>query len=87
LFKERDIAVPRQVSVIGFDDIFVSALPWNELTTVRPQSWQLGASAAELLLGLIAGTERNRAREIILPNELILRATTAAARPDDEKGG
>jgi LacI family transcriptional regulator len=87
LFKERDIAVPRQVSVIGFDDIFVSALPWIELTTVRPQSWQLGASAAELLLGLIAGTERNRAREIILPNELVLRATTAAARPDDEKGG
>jgi DNA-binding LacI/PurR family transcriptional regulator len=83
LFKERGLRVPDQISVIGFDDIFVSALPWIELTTVRPQSWQLGASAAELLLGLIGGTETNRAREIILPNELVLRATTAAARAND----
>ncbi|HWA45306.1 MAG TPA: LacI family DNA-binding transcriptional regulator [Hypericibacter adhaerens] len=82
LFKERGLAVPSEMSVIGFDDIFVSALPWIELTTVRPQSWQLGASAAELLLELVGGREANRRREIILPNELVLRATTAPARPE-----
>lgn len=82
LFKERGLRVPEEMSVIGFDDIFVSALPWIELTTVRPQSWQLGASAAELLLDLIGGQETSLAREMILPNELILRSTTARARPN-----
>jgi DNA-binding LacI/PurR family transcriptional regulator len=80
LFKERGLRVPEEVSVIGFDDIFVSALPWIELTTVRPQSWQLGASAAELLLDLIGKRRSGDMREIILPNELILRATTAPAK-------
>jgi LacI family transcriptional regulator len=83
LFKERGLRVPEEMSVIGFDDIFVSALPWIELTTVRPQSWQLGARAAELLLALIGGQETGLAHEVILPNELIRRATTARARPND----
>jgi LacI family transcriptional regulator, galactose operon repressor len=81
LFKERGVRVPEEVSVIGFDDIFVSSLPWIELTTVRPQSWQLGASAAELLLDLIGRRRKGGAKEIILPNELIVRATTAPAKP------
>ena len=79
-FKAQGIRVPDDVSVIGFDDIFVSALPWIELTTVRPQSWQLGASAAQLLLEQIGRRGRTRPREIILESELILRATTGPAR-------
>jgi DNA-binding LacI/PurR family transcriptional regulator len=82
-FKERGIRVPDDVSVIGFDDIFVSALPWIELTTVRPQSWQLGASAAELLLEQIGRRGGAPPREIVLENELILRATAGPARQAD----
>jgi LacI family transcriptional regulator len=87
MFAGAGIAVPDRISITGFDDIFVSALPEIDLTTVRPNSRQLGASAAELLLERIAsvgatgieagGIETDRPRDIIVPTELIVRGTTA----------
>jgi DNA-binding LacI/PurR family transcriptional regulator len=50
---------------------------------VRPQSWQLGASAAELLLEQIGRRGGAPPREIVLENELILRATAGPARQAD----
>ena len=72
---EAGLAVPRDVSVTGFDDIFVSALPRIALTTVRPPTRKLGATAAELLLKQVArkGAERE---SVILPSELVIRRTT-----------
>lgn len=77
VLAEHGIDVPGRVSVTGFDNIFVSALPEVNLTTVQPHSWKLGASAAELLLERIAGGGDARPREIILPTELVIRGTTA----------
>ena len=77
VLAEHGIDVPGRVSVTGFDNIFVSALPEINLTSVQPHSWKLGASAAELLLERIAGSGDARPREIILPTELVIRGTTA----------
>ncbi len=79
VLAEHGVAVPGRVSVTGFDNIFVSALPEVNLTTVQPYSWRLGASAAELLLERIAGGGSALPREIILPTDLIVRGTTAPA--------
>lgn len=47
---EQRIAVPKQVAVIGFDDIFVSSLVHPTLTTIRQPMYDMGVEAARLLL-------------------------------------
>jgi len=74
--RELALDVPRDLSVVGFDDIFVSALVSPPLTTVRQPLVQLGKEAAELAIALIeqevAGPDRR-----VLPVELVVRDSTA----------
>jgi LacI family transcriptional regulator len=70
------LSVPGDVSVTGFDDILVSGLSLIGLTTVRPPTWKLGATAAELLLERIGKKAAGPRKSIILPSELVVRATT-----------
>ena len=77
--RERGLAVPRDMSVTGFDDIYVAALPWFELTTLRPHSRELGTRTAEVLLARIDKTANGPA-DIVLAPTLIQRGTTAPPR-------
>jgi len=77
--QERGLRVPDEVSVTGFDDIFVAALPWIGLTTVRPQSRLLGERAAELLLARVERPTEELG-DVILPSSLIVRRTTGPCR-------
>jgi DNA-binding LacI/PurR family transcriptional regulator len=70
---ERGVAVPRELSVVGFDDIPEAA---PILTTVRQPHASKGATAIRLLL---AGAEPPRT--VSLPTELIVRASTGPASP------
>ncbi|EFI84473.1 LacI family DNA-binding transcriptional regulator [Listeria grayi] len=70
------IRIPEDLSVIGFDDIEMSAFTTPPLTTVRQPVYQIGATAAELLLRKVeAPTEKvgNQHFEI----ELIERGSVA----------
>lgn len=69
--------VPEDVSVVGYDDIFVANLPQVQLTTVFHPKRDVGRAAADLLLLSIGAARRGRPKEIILPVELRVRATTA----------
>jgi LacI family transcriptional regulator len=75
---ERGLNVPRDISLIGFDDANFSAYLPPPLTTVRPDRDSMGKSAVQALLSLIAG-ERN-IPPIIVPTRLIVRASTGPAR-------
>jgi LacI family transcriptional regulator len=68
-------AVPREVSVTGFDDLEVAALVTPGLTTVHFPTAELGAHAARHLLARLAGREAAARTE--LPVELIVRGSTA----------
>ena len=70
------MSVPKDMSVTGFDDILVSGLSLIGLTTVRPPTWKLGATAAELLLQRVGKKGVASRESIILPSELVVRATT-----------
>jgi hypothetical protein len=48
--RERGLAVPREITVIGFDDIPMASWPLINLTTVRCDLDALAAAAADLLL-------------------------------------
>jgi LacI family transcriptional regulator len=76
---ELGLDVPGDLSVIGFDDIPEASTHTPPLTTVAQSMQLLGATAAELLVRLMAG-ETPSPTHIRLPTRLIVRATTAPPR-------
>lgn len=73
--RAQGIAVPRELSITGFDDLEISSLIEPALTTVRVPTRELGQLAAQHLLARLAGQEVERLREVSV--ELIVRASTA----------
>jgi len=73
---ERNIRVPSELSVIGFDDIQMSRYVYPALTTVGQSILQLGEKAAELLLRRIATPGLPIDQRIVTPN-IVLRESTA----------
>lgn len=71
--RQYGIQVPEDISIIGFDNNFISALVTPPLTTVSQPSYQMGQIAAELLLEHLDGEEERPARTVILPTKLIIR--------------
>ncbi|MGK5534116.1 LacI family DNA-binding transcriptional regulator, partial [Streptomyces sp. URMC 129] len=69
------IAVPDQISVMGFDDHELAE--WMDLTTIAQSPAEIGRLAGELACELIDDPEADRARHIVLPTRLIPRGTTA----------
>lgn len=72
----NQIAVPRSVSIVGFDDVEIARMAWPQLTTIRQPNFEMGAAAIDLLID-----RRNPARAAAddtcreLPYELIVRST------------
>jgi LacI family transcriptional regulator len=73
----RGIRVPEDMSLIGFDDLFVSSYTTPPLTTVRQPSEEMGMAAAKLILGLL---EQRPQQPISLNPSLVLRESTARIR-------
>ena len=76
---ELGISVPRDLSVVGFDDIPEAKHFTPPLTTVRQDFDQLGGAAIDLLLADIEGTSPPLPVPFATP-ELIVRDSTAPAR-------
>ncbi len=64
------LAIPDDIAVVGFDDIFLAAHTQPPLTTVRVPAYGLGWTAAEVLVSLIEGDE---ASSVTLETELVIR--------------
>lgn len=73
---QSGFGVPRDVSVIGFDDIELAAHLVPALTTVHQPKEDIGSHAAGAILGLIEG--REVPAETVLAARLMVRASTAA---------
>jgi len=74
--RESGRTVGRDLSVAGFDDIFISQLVSPALKTIRQQISQLGRQAAETAVAAIAGRTDGPGR-IVLPVQLVIRGSTA----------
>lgn len=78
---ERNIVVPSELSVIGFDDIQISQYVFPALTTVGQSIRELGERAAELLLRRIAEPTPLATEQRIIAPSIVLRESTGP-RPD-----
>jgi DNA-binding LacI/PurR family transcriptional regulator len=77
-FHEAGREVPRDLSLVGFDDIPEAAYLTPPLTTVRQDFAKLGQRCLELLLAHIEAAEKPS--RSVVPPELVVRESTAAAR-------
>src|SRR5690606_27069909 len=75
--RQHGIECPRDISIIGFDDLEVAAHYQPALTTMRQPRAMLGRLAAETLIDLLEETETSKsAVRVVLTAELIVRAST-----------
>jgi len=93
---DRGLAVPGELSIIGFDDSPVASNSRPALTTVRQDLAGKGHAAAEGLIAAVqAKTVRKTdpvqvtpaaAKQVVLPVELVVRESTAPPRTGPARG-
>jgi DNA-binding LacI/PurR family transcriptional regulator len=74
--KDAGLSVPRDVSVVGFDDILSAAYYTPSLTTVRQPLLEMGKRGAEILLDRITNRAKEYPAEIIVSPEFVVREST-----------
>jgi LacI family transcriptional regulator len=75
--KDWGWKVPEDISVIGFDDLDMSALLDPPLTTISQPLYQMGARAAQRLIELIEGTKSDKPVIDIMETQLMIRGTVS----------
>jgi LacI family transcriptional regulator len=78
--REAGLDCPRDVSVVGMNDMAWTDRFSPPLTTVRLPHYALGTAAAELLLERLEAADGGLDRRIVLPTELVVRGSTAPPR-------
>jgi DNA-binding LacI/PurR family transcriptional regulator len=77
---QRRIRVPRDVAILGYDDIDFAAAAAVPLSSVRQPREQLGRAAAQLLLEEANQPDRHEHRHVLFQPELVVRESTATHR-------
>jgi LacI family transcriptional regulator len=76
----RNIAVPADVAVIGFDDAPLAEMISPALTTVRQPLQDMAHSAVSLLLSRVTSGDGGKPVRKVLPTSLVIRDSTASPR-------
>ncbi|MBV4427310.1 LacI family DNA-binding transcriptional regulator [Clostridium tyrobutyricum] len=71
--KRKNLKIPEDISVIGYDDISFCEYIEPELTTIRQPIYEMGEQACKLLIDIIDGKTINK--KIEFKPKLILRGT------------
>ena len=82
----RKIAIPEQLSIVGFDDVPEASLTWPPLTTVRQPFEEFAVRALAMFTSGAASSTRAH-RQVVLQPELVIRESTAAPRGANEHLG
>lgn len=83
--RQHGIECPRDISLVGFDDLGFAAHYTPPLTTMRQPREMLGRMAAEALIDLLEEVDPERGQlRIVLNSELIVRESTGRPPKDVE---
>ncbi len=75
---DAGFSVPRDISVVGFDDIEMAAFSHPALTTISVPKRELGQMAVKILFDRIAGELPPFPVRVVLPTHLVVRESTCA---------
>jgi LacI family transcriptional regulator len=78
---DRGLAVPRDLGLVGFDDIPWADLVRPTLTTVIQPTYEIGSTSAQLLLRRIDDADAEP-RRVLLHTQLRVRESSIRSRPD-----
>ena len=70
---DSGLRVPEDIALIGFNDIEFTSLKAIDLTTIGQKKYEMGSIAVHTLLERIEGGDRDKARQITLEPDLIIR--------------
>jgi LacI family transcriptional regulator len=73
------LRIPKDLSILGYDDVSFAALAYVPLTSVRQPAYDLGRRAAQLLLEEASGMPHDHEQVLFTP-ELVVRESTAGPR-------
>ena len=71
--------VPGDMAVVCFDELPMNIVGDPFLTAIAQPAYELGQEAARLLIAQLKGGSPGRRQEVILPTELIVRASSGEA--------
>ena len=77
--RERGLSLPRDLSIIGYDDLPFAAFLEPPLTTIRTRPVEQGERATRMLIGMIRG-DGGLEQIAGLRAEFVLRGSCAAPR-------
>jgi DNA-binding LacI/PurR family transcriptional regulator len=83
--RESGLHCPNDVSVLGFDDLDFAAFSNPPLSSVFQPGYQLGATAARILLDRVGG-DKAGAKHVVLETQLKIRESIAAPRGQGNAG-
>ena len=78
--KDLGVPVPRDLSIIGFDDQVFAEIIDPPLTVIGRPMEEQGALAMRMLLSRMSGDSPGRARRVVLDTRLIERASCGPPR-------
>lgn len=70
--------VPNDISIVGFDNIMMSAYCYPPITTINQNKYEMGYYSAQMLIDMLEG--RNNQRQLTLQVELVERESVSAIR-------
>lgn len=70
---EKNLSIPDQVGLVGFDDIKIARFLPKALTTVHYPKFEMGKKGAELLIRRIKSKEKMAPEHIVLDSNLVSR--------------
>ncbi len=83
---DAGLEIPRDMSLVGFDDIAETALKGVEITTITQKRYEMGTLAVKLLIEKINRESPTIANQIILAPELIIRQSCGSLPPPRRLG-
>lgn len=78
--QQLGLSVPRDIAIVGFDDIVTASLVSPALTTIRIDQYRLGVLAGQLLLERLARKHPAEPSTVSFLTELIVRNSCGAKR-------
>jgi len=73
--REAGLSLPRDLALVGYDDIEAAALVSPPLTTVVNPAYEAGRAAGRLLLDRMTGRYAGKRREVVLRSRLVERGS------------
>jgi len=74
---EAGLNIPKDISIVSYDDIKIAGLLNPPLTTVNQPIQEMGRTAGDLLLKNISRGAEHLPKEIHLPSKFVIRSSTA----------